>query len=178
MKKIKCILLLLAILSVRSYGDIILTEPQSFEICINIKGLDDYPDIALIGFRDCMALWSNSKKAYVVDPNTCLGLSKSCPLTLYAVKKSYLEKKKDVNDIDLKKDKNVIKSSITIDMNDFNIDRSSVKSMDVNFNIAGFDKTSMVLYKASQVIQYKDGRPDSVESFEYEGDLSKLRKKF
>ena len=203
MKKFKCTLLLfLTVLTINSYGDVIITQRQPVKICVKINNLTDYPDIVIIGINDCLAA-SMSKKAFIVVPDSFLVIHKACPLKLYAVKKSYFEKK-GINKIKWGKDKNVIESNIIFSENvleeienkgeivnspktdnDGNIvvwgGGGRLHTKEMIFNIAGFDDTSMIMYKTTQIDKYdknNGGRPDSVRNFNYEGDLSKLQKGF
>ena len=201
MKKTKCtLLLLLVILTINSYGDIIMPQRQPVSVYVKINNLNDYPDIVIIGLNDCLAA-SNSNKAFIVEPDSFLLIHKSCPLKLYAVEKSYFEKK-GIEKIKWGEDKNVRESNLifsekvleeTENMGEvvsspdtaetdgvivvWGVGRRAVHTKEMTFNIAGFDDTSMVMYKTTQIDKYHR-RSDDVRNFEYEGDLSKLRKEF
>jgi len=92
MKKVKyVVVLLLAILSVRTYGDIIVRGPSPY-VCIKITNLKDYPDIAVVGVSESLADFSYSK-VDIVNSNSCIEVHRACTLTFYAVKTDYLKEK-------------------------------------------------------------------------------------
>jgi hypothetical protein len=176
MKTIKYVFLLfLFIISIRINGDVIIAENSPSTICARIINLDEYPEISLIGFYDCLAI-SGSNKAIVFRSITCLNINRFCPLTLCAVKKKYLNKK-HLEDIDWKKDTNVIKSNLTINTRTYNISKSVLNIL-IEYKIAEFSNSSLFLYKTKQTLKYKDQRPDSVEYFTIKGDLSKPNSDF
>ena len=184
MKRIKYTLLaFLAILTIKVYGDII---PEyyypSVKICVKIENLEDYPDIAIIGLSDCVAIFFKPK-ANTVDTNSCLEVQKACPLTFYAVKKDYL-REKGIENINWKKDKNVRKSDVTVIAKKTRVS-SGTEALEMNFAIAGFDENSMVMYQVSETRKYNNGWPDSIrkiytpmDSPEAYQDLLKLQKSF
>ncbi|MDR2037788.1 MAG: hypothetical protein LBQ60_07690 [Bacteroidales bacterium] len=176
MKKIECtLLIILAFLTANSYGDIIFTEYPQAKIRVRITNLSDFPDIVLVGCSDCMAV-SKSKRAYVVQPDSCLEVHKACPLTIYAVKKDYFEKK-NLKKIKWEKDQHVISSNLTVSAKTFDTTSLPIHTVELDFNIAGFNDSIMILYQTKRVNKFNDGR-NTVRHFDYEGDLSKLRKNF
>lgn len=147
-------------------GDIIITGPTPAKICVRINNLNDFPDIAVIGLSDCVAL-SNSNKAYRVEPDSFLKVYKSCPLSLYVMKVNYL-KNVDLDKIDWNKDENVKKLNLTVNANSFNSNDCSAVIID--YNLASFKDTTLYLYKTEITYKYKDKRPDAVQSFKNDAD--------
>jgi len=159
MKRVKyAIVLLLAIFTIRTYGDIIIVEYSPTKICVRITNLSDYPDIAIIGFSDCFA---TLPKVNIVDSISCLEVRKACPLTFYAVKKDYLIEK-GIKNINWKKDKNVMKSNMTFTGKETTW-YQNVGTMELNLYIAGFKENSMVMYQKSSTLKFKNDKPDILD---------------
>jgi hypothetical protein len=176
MKRVKNVLLMcIAIFSIKVYGDIIITSYSPSKVLVKIDNLKDYPDIQVVGLGDYLT-FSASNRVDMIDSSSYIDAFRITPIAFYAVKKNYLEKI-DINETDWKKDKNVKKSDISIRPS-VKSTKPNLESAEIHFSIAGFNKKSMVMYRSAQTIKYNDGRPDSVEHFDYEGDLSKLRKTF
>lgn len=167
MKRYKyALILLLAVLTIRLYADIIIVQPSPAKICAKIKNLNDFPEIVIVGYSDCLAL-SKSNKAFAVKSNSCLKMYKTCPLALYAVEKKYL-KKIDLNKIDWHKDKNVQKLNLTINAKEFNT--FDFSSLEVDFMLERYNDTTLYLYKTQMTYKYKAERPDSIQYFKKEVD--------
>jgi len=177
MKRVKYILLaLLATIAVQVVGNIIITTYMPSKILVKIDNLKDYSDMLFVGLGD-YSTFSASGRVEMIDSSSYMDAVMINPIAFHAVKKTYL-KKTNIDRIDWKKDKNVIKSSISVNANALRSDKSNVESVEIHLNIAGFDKKSMVMYESARTIKYNDGSPDLVKYFDYKGDLSKLRKTF
>ena len=175
MKKFKSTLLLfLAVLTINSYGDVIVPKYPPAKVYMKINNLNDYPDIVIIGVYICSVVFK-SNKAFILEPDSLLEIHKSCPFKLYAVKKSYFEKK-GIKKIKWEKDENVIESNLLFSgkFTPF----FPIHTVEMNFIIAGFNDTSMVMHQATHILKYSDGRSDDVRNYDYKGDLSKLQKGF
>ena len=160
MKRIRYILLaLFAIFTFRIYGDIIIKVGDPLKISVRIENPDSYPGIVIVGVNDCFA--ASRPEVNVFDSSSCMEVHKACRLTFYAVKKDYLEKKK-IYKINWEKDKNVMKSNTTVDLNSL---RSDVESVDIYFYVAGFNENSMVMYKTKQITKYFYIKPDKIDNF-------------
>lgn len=167
MKRYKyALILLLAVLTISLYADIIIVQPSPARICAKIQNLNDFPEIAILGFSDCLAL-SKSNKSFVVKSNSCMKMYKTCPLSLYAVEKNYL-KKIDLNKIDWHKDENVQKLNLTINEKEFNTNDFS--SLEVDFMLDRYNDSTLYLYKTQVIYKFKAERPDSVQFFKKEID--------
>ena len=176
MKRLKCVFVLLfAVLSINSHGDVIIPQKLPATIYAKITNLNDYPDITLIGVNECWSI-PGTKKAVIIDSDSELKIHNSCLLKFYAVKKDYLDKK-DIEKIEWDKDKNVTKTNLTIKGKSYT-PSAGIFTIVLHYDIAGFDGSSVVLYKSAQVHKYSDGRPDSKMEFKFDGDLSTLRKEF
>ena len=177
MKKIKyTLLLLLAVFTVESYGDIIIVSYAPKKICLKIENLHDYPDMAIIGVG-AYSTFPMSSKVDMVDSCSCVDIAVVNPAAFLAVKKKYLEKT-GIDKIDWKKDKNVAKADIKLNTNMFKFRTPTVESVEIYYKIVGFDKKSMVLQPTSLIIKYNNGDPDSVKIIDSKDDFSKLRKTF
>lgn len=165
MKRLKYLLLIpLALFTGRLHGDIIITKPTPAKICVRIKNLHEFPDMAVIGLNDCLA-FQNSNKAYRVDSCSCLKINHACPLSLYALKIDYFNRI-DLDKIDWEKDKNVQKLNLTVKAQSFNT--TQYRSLEIDFNLACRHDTVFYLYKAKTTYQYKNSRPDLVQHFKDE----------
>ena len=162
MKRIKyTILLFLAILTIKVYGDIIIITYTPVKVCVRIENLKDYPEIEIIGLSNCLAVFSKPK-ADIIDSHSCMEVHKACPLTFYAVKKDYLEKM-GIENIKWKKDKNVRKSKITVNAKETRVYYQDVEILEINYFVVGFNKKSMVVIKTSETNKFNNGKPDIVD---------------
>ena len=174
MKRVKyTLVLLLAILTVRIHGDVIIVDYSPTKICVRITNLNDYPDIEIIGLNNCFAVFSKPK-VNIVDSISSLEVHKACPLTFYAVKKEYL-KEKGIENINWKKDKNVRKSDITVNARKTRVGYPNVENLEMNFIIVGFNEKSMVMYPISQTHKFNNGDPDEVYEFGLWSSLDSFR---
>ena len=161
MKRVKYILLaFLAVFTLKVYGDVIIASYSPTKICVKIDNLGEYPDMAIVGLSDCMAIFFTSK-ANTMDSKSSFEVPKACPLTFYAVKKDYLEKK-GIGNINWKKDENVLRSGITIIAKKVRVSYPNVETLEMNIAIRGFDGNSVVMYKKSETYKFNDGKPDLV----------------
>ena len=113
MKSLKCLLVVVfVLLAGKVQGDIITIDPNDAKISVSICNLSDFPDLTVIGYRDCVSL-SNPEKVFKVDSLSSLHGSEKCPLTFYIVKSKYLKKNK-LEKIDFENDKNVQKLNLII----------------------------------------------------------------
>jgi len=168
MKRVKyTIVLLLVMLTVRTSGDIIINTYSPVKVCVRIENLKDYPDIVVVGLSDCITVFSNPK-VEIIDSCSCVEVHKACPLTFYAVKKDYLEKK-GIKNINWKKDKKVRKADKTVNANKVSVHYPNVEISEQNFFIAGFNENSMVIWHISQTNKFSHGTPDIVDRFLHPG---------
>lgn len=183
MKKIKLLLLTLFVFFVlNSYADIILTQPRHpLKVYIKVDNTEQFSDIVIIGVSDCPAV---SKKPFIVNADSDMELSKSCSITLYAVKKDYLEEK-GLSNIKWKKDKNIAKANQTIKLDKTTTVSRPDDRLEMHFTIAGFNGMKMIIYKSSEVHQIsklyqrsKNNTLENVKTFEFEGDRSELKNDF
>ncbi len=157
-----------------SLSDIIIVQNR-VEICAKISNLDEYPNISLFAYCDCVTLF-NSLKSFKINSHSCIKLNKLCPTYIYALSNDYI-KDKDIKKIDLSKEKNALKSNVTIKSNSY-MSEDPIRMVELYFKIAGFTDTTIVLFKEKQIIKYSIAKPDSIAIFKYAGDISKLKKVF
>ena len=165
----------MSILSIESFGDIIITTGPQPTIRLNIINMEDFPDIDIILVYECMATEKDIPYFFIGTVSTMI--YDACPGSLYAVKKDYLKSIKKFN----KNDTNMVKTNISINAKTYvkAIPDNPVKSLTIGFEILGFDNSSLVLHKASHTSSYYDHRRSmTTEKFKYEGDASNLRKNF
>ena len=151
----------LAIITIKVYGDIIVIRYSAKRICVKIENLNEYPDIVIVGVSRSFALFSKPR-TNIIDSNSCLNVHKASPLTLYAVKKNYLDEK-GINNIKWKRDNNVRKSDITVNANTVDADYADFVTLDINYIILGFNKNSMIMFKTSQTNKFNNDKDDIVE---------------
>ena len=170
MKRFKFLVIVLFVLfvlfSANSFGDIIITSPNSARINVRINNLNDFPDVAVVGLIDCVAL-SKSNMVYKVESGDFLMLHRSCPVSLYVMKATYLEDV-DLNKIDWAKDKNVKKMNLTINGNTFN--SKDYSSLFIDYNLACYKDTTFYLYKTMTTYISRNKQQDLVQSFKNDVD--------
>lgn len=113
MKSLKCLLVVVfVLLAGKVQGDIITIDPNDAKISVRISNLSDFPDVTVIGYRDCVSL-SKPEKVFKVDSSSSLQGSEKCPLSFYIVDSKYLKKNK-LEKIDFENDKNVQKLNLIV----------------------------------------------------------------
>lgn len=149
MKKIKIyFLLLLLISSARVKGDFIMDNPvQPAVIYAGFQNLIDFPEISVIGLPDGV-VYPKSNKAFEVKAGSYFIIQKFFPVTIYAVKRKYLEKI-GILKIDWKSDKNVLKSNLVIDAKAFH-EKTPIKMVQLEYKIAGLTDSTITIYKSDQ----------------------------
>ena len=149
MKKIKIFFLLfILVISVSVKGDIMpINRVMQAVIYARLQNIVDYPEITVIGFREGY-VFAKTKKAFEIKSGSYFMIQKFFPITFYAVKKDYLSKK-DINEIDWKNDKNVLKSNLTIDVKTFK-EKTPIKMVQLDFKIVGFTDSTIIINKSGQ----------------------------
>lgn len=169
------LLLLLVTFAISLHGDIIISKDSPAETYVGINNLEEYPDFEIIGCIEGFGFPNKRLRVSKFSSWKSFYLRKSCSITFYAIKKKYLNKK-DINKIDWKNDKHVIKSNLKFKAKSYTM-MEAVRSMNIKFSIAGFIDKSIVLYKSQEICKYKNGKSETVNNFKYKGDLSKLKKR-
>jgi len=175
MKKLICLLVLIPfLLSKTCFGDVIVTDVHHVEKCVKITNIDDYPEISLVG----AVIPPNDPfdtEFYILTSSECLPRNfRNCDFNIYALSKDYL-KGKDLQKIDFPKDPNAIASNIKIEPSGGYINDSiPISEIQQYYKIAGFTKTSLILYKWKEVNKFNNGKPDSTSTYTFDGDISKL----
>lgn len=174
-KYLFCLIFIPFLLSKICYGDIIISHTHSVQKCVKITNLEDYPDIALVGFIIPMG---SNYESYLISSSKCLSKGyKYNDFNVYAVNKAYLTGK-DLNKLDLPRDPNAVQSNIKIEpyfgyMND----SIPISGLEQYYQIVGFSKTNVILYLWKEVTKFNDGKPDLTKTFAYNGDVSLLYQK-
>jgi len=173
MKKLRFpILLLLLVICVRIHSDVLYSKPiQPAQICASVQNLSNYPNIALIGFTEGFAL-SKPNVVFNIKSGSYFMIQIYNPITLYAVKMEYLEKM-GIHGIDWKNDKNVMKSNLTISAKSFKV-KPLIYMVKLDYRIAGFTDSTIVLYKYAQTSCFSNGKPDLIQKYEFTRALPKL----
>ncbi|HAH24611.1 MAG TPA: hypothetical protein DCL77_12815 [Prolixibacteraceae bacterium] len=157
------------------YGDVIPDHSHYVAKCVKITNLDDYPDVSLVGF---IPPWAMASDNYLISSSQCLTKGyKFNDFKIFAVKREYLVGK-DLQKLDLPRDRNALPSNIQIEpyygyMND----SIHISGLEQYYKIAGFSSTQVILYLWKEVTTFNDGKPDLIKTFTYDGDASMLYQK-
>ena len=173
MEKLICLLVLIPFLiSKTCFGDVIVVNVHFVEKCVKITNVDDYPDVALLGYPHPGAM---NYDTYFISSSECLIKSYTYnDFYIFAINKEYLTGK-DIKKIDLPKDPNALPSNIHIIPNgDYVNDSIPISGIEQYYKIAGFSSTSVIFYKWKEITKFNNGKPDSTSTYTYDGDLSKL----
>jgi hypothetical protein len=177
MKTYKLLFLFFFLLISRiSFSDIIPDHSHYVDKCVKITNLSDYSDISLVGYiSNCLV---GCLTTYKISSSTCLTKGyKFNTLLIIAVKSNYLTGK-DITAIDWSKDKNAVISSINIEPYAGYLDNSNpISAIDQFYKIVGFTDTSVVLYKWKEINKFNNGKPDSIKTYSYSDDSTKLSQK-
>lgn len=144
-------------------------------VCVQIENLAEYPDISVIGLPTNIG-YKKSNSAFEFKTGTSYMVQRFCPITIFGVKREYL-KAMGIKKIDWENDKHVIKSNLIIDAKK-STSETPIIMVRLNYKIAGFQDSSIVIYKSSSTIIYKDDKHNFVHQFGDIGDRSKLRQEF
>jgi hypothetical protein len=151
MKKIKIffLLLLLVVINVSVKGDFMPKNSiQPTPIFASVRNLADYPGISLIGLEEGSAL-TKSNKAFEFKTGSYSAIFKFFPVTLYAVKKKYLNRK-GINKIDWENDKNVLKSNLIIDAKTFKEMVPPIAMVLLDYKITGLTNSTIAIHMTGQ----------------------------
>jgi len=157
-----------------SYGDVIMENTHHVAKCVKITNIDDYPDVALIGYGvEVMPITT-----YIITPSTCLTNGyKFNVLNVLAVNKSYLETK-NLTKTDWLKDGHALPSNIKIDPEGgYVYDTIPLSAIEEYYKIIGFSETNVILFKWKEVTKYNNGLADSIKTYTYTEDVTKLNQK-
>lgn len=144
-------------------------------VCVQLENLADYPDISVIGLPKNMG-YKKSNSAFEFKSGASYLIQRFCPITIYAINREYL-KVMGIKNIDWENDKHVIKSNLIMDAKKCNME-TPIIMVQLNYKIAGFLDSRVVIYKSSETVICKDIKPNFVQNYGYPGDSSKLRQKF
>jgi len=149
MKKSKILfLLVLLITSARVKADFIMENPVfPAAICAGFQNLNDFPEIAVIGLPSSVVV-SNSTKAFEIKSGTVFFIHTLFPVTIYAVKRNYLEKM-GILKIDWESDKNVLKSNLVINAKAFH-EKTPIRLVELEYKITKLTKSAITFKKANQ----------------------------
>jgi hypothetical protein len=174
--KTQLLLVLIAVLvSKLSFGDIILSNTHYVAKCVKITNVEDYPDVAFIGY----SFWGDmGVSATELSSSECLNKGyKFNGFAVYAVNKGDL-KGKDINKINYPTDPNTFPSNIAIEpYRGYVHDNIPISGIEEYYKVMGFSDTNVILFKWKQVTKYNNGKPDLTETFTYDGEVSQLYQK-
>lgn len=171
--KTKVLLILIALsISKFSFGDVILDNTHYVAKCVKITNMEDYPDVAFIGFS---LLMGQMRQVTELSSTVCLDKGyKFNDFTVYAVNKSYLNGK-DISKIDFRKESNALPSNIAINpYMGFVNDSIPLSGIEEYYKVVGFSDKNVILFKWKQVTKYNNGKPDLIESFTYDPEAQPL----
>jgi hypothetical protein len=169
------LILIAAFISKFTFADVIIDNTHYVEKCVKITNMEDYPDVAFIGY--CL-LMGQMRQVNELSPTLCLDKGyRLNEFTVYAVNKSYLNGK-DINKIDFRKDLNALPTNIAINpYMGFVYDSIPLAAIEEYYKVVGFSNTNVILYKWKQVTKYNNGKPDLIENFEYAEPTTPLYQK-
>ena len=176
MKTYSQLLMLIFLFTSRSVlADLIPGNAHYVSKCVKITNLKDYPEISMIGFERTPSGQNN--QVFSISSSCIALMYKYDKLTIYALKKTYLEDK-DISVLDLPHDKNAVKTSIPIYPYFGYVSNSNpLVSMEEYYKIVGFTDTSVVIYKWQEISKFNNGQKDQFKTFDYTGDISILSQK-
>lgn len=159
-------------LSKASFADVIMPNTHYVAKCVKITNMEDYPDVAFIGYS---LLMGQIRQVNELSPTVCLDKGyRLNEYAVYAVNKSYLNGK-DISKIVFHKDINALPSNIAINpYMGFVYDSIPLAAIEEYYKVVGFSNTNVILYKWKQVTKYNNGKPDLIENFTYDADVSQL----
>jgi hypothetical protein len=146
---------------------------------VKITNADDYPEVSLLGLVLPILDIFNTHVNIITSSEYLPRNYRNCEFYIYALSKEYL-KGKDLQKIDFAKNPNALASNIRIvPFNGYLNDSISISISEIHqyYKIAGFSKTSVILYKWKEVNKFNNGKPDSTSTYAYEGDASQLYQK-
>jgi len=166
-------LMLIIIPSYIALADIIPENHHYVEKCVKITNLSEFNDISLLGFVPGPLPF----ETYLISSTECLQKGyKLNTLSIYAVEKAYLLDK-NITSIDWSKDNHSIKSNIQVDCGGGYVPNSDPTSaINQFYKIAGFTENTLVLYKWMEINKFNNGKPDSISTYNYDGDSTILSK--
>lgn len=174
-KQLLLVMIVLFAFGIISYGDVIINDRHHVQKCVKITNLDDYPDVALLGFVPPGTVHYDT---YLITSAECLTKGyKYNDFNVYAVSKTYLEGK-DIKKIDLPRDPNAVPNNIHIELfGGYLPDSIPISGIDQYFKILGFSKTEVILHKWKEVTRFNNGKPDSTTTYVYAEPVIQLYQK-
>jgi hypothetical protein len=172
--KIALVSVLFLLLGKISHGDVISPNTHHIAKCVKITNIDDYPEVALIGYGvEVMPITT-----YIISSTNCLSKGyKFNTLNVLAVNKIYLESK-ELTKTDWLRDINALPSNIQIDPEGGYIhDSIPLSAVEEYYKIVGFSQSNVILFKWKEVTKYNNGLDDSIKTFTCTEDVSKLNQK-
>jgi len=176
MKKYRFLLVItFLMLSKISFCDVIPGNAHLVNICAKITNIEDYPEISLLVFYQRAYA---GDKTYKVVSSECL---KECykynEICIYAVSNKYLQGK-NIENINWPNDKNAIKSNLfQIPYIGYIYDSNPISSVERFYKVEGFTDTTVILFKWKEVTQFFWPKPDSIKTYNFDGDTTKLSQK-
>lgn len=174
--KTPILLILFAVLfSKVSYGDIIISNTHFVQKCVKITNVEDYPEVTFIGYAFSGDMGLN---VTVLSSTECMNKGyKFNEFNVYAVNKSYLQGK-EISKINFRNDPNALPSNISIEpYTGYISDSIPISAIEEYYKVVGFSDSNVILYKWKKVTKYNNGKPDLIETFTYNGDVSPLYQK-
>lgn len=157
MRRLIFLLLALMSISVQSFSDIIITK-KSINNSYEITNLDEYPDLIFFAVYRYDDISNKSHFGYERVKHGWIKKHAFCNTYVYAVKKEYLEKR-NIKDIDWKKDSNVISSNLMIKPDSDKTEDSKIIEIKHFYSITSVSNSKVKLHEDKKVTRYKrDGQ--------------------
>lgn len=175
MKTPLLLVLLFVLLSKVSFGDIIISNTHYVAKCVKITNVEDYPEVTFIGYAFSGDMGLN---VTVLSSTECMNKGyKFNAFNVYAVNKSYLQGK-EISKVNYRNDPNALPSNIPIEpYMGYVWDSIPISAIEEYYKVVGFSDSNVILYKWKKVTKYNNGKPDLIETFTYNGDVSPLYQK-
>ena len=176
MKPSKLPILLLFIFIYSSVqSDIILTKDYvRINTFFKLTNPDEFPEYTIVGFKN-LKIGKPAPVPFQIKSNEYYSSEFIEPVTYAAVKKSYLEGK-DINDIDWQNDKNVLKHKSILKSGDY-ARSSTIENLKIDYKIVGITDSEIIIHRSAEAYEFKDkNKPDSIQHFEYKGDVTLITK--
>lgn len=166
-----CILLVIIII-IPAHADIMPPGMKSFDRCVKISNIEEFPDVVFIGYITGPVI--RCENPYVITSDECLTqFYKANDLTIYAVDRDYLDTV-GLENIYFETDPNI--RGYTLEFNpdwDYAIIVNPLVEEEIYYSIAGFNDTELILYESKKISKYV-GLPDRTEIFE-KSEVNDLR---
>jgi hypothetical protein len=153
MKLQSCILILIVLLLIlipTSNADVLFPGMKTYDRCVSISNLGDYPDVVFVGYITGPVI--QCENPYIINSSDCLTqFYKANTLTVYAIERDYFDST-GLNEIDFESDSNILPYTFDFNVNfDVTSDTNPLTKEERYYSVAGFNDTALILYEERRV---------------------------